>query len=344
MRNTSKLNSALFDADPSAMICLYKVDLRDKGNYLFHAGENGYQEKIVFNNQDYDYFPIKVEGFELHGDGRLPRPKMTFSNHKGNISMKLSYFNDFTNYKVTRIKTFVKYLDGVNFPNSLNPHADPDPDVSFAEDVFYINQKTKEDDNIVEFELVSLLELQNANVPARTMYSNNCPWIYRSTIGCGYRGNPISDDKNKRFINKGYKGQMVGEEVYFKDGDIEGQFGARDGDGLYQDWQNTEVYNRGDIVKFIPFSSDPELTPASFYVCLNNDVRSHPVLDRENWVKDDCDKTLCGCRLRFSDDAVDAGGAIRLHENKEGSDNFWTESEEGLPFGGFPGIDPYDFK
>lgn len=137
---------------------------------------------------------------------------------------------------------------------------------------------------------------------------------------------------------------MVGEEVYFKGGDLEEEFGVRDEDGLYQDWQNTEVYNRGDIVKFIPFSSDPELTPASFYVCLNDGVRSHPVLDRENWVKDDCDKTLCGCRLRFSDDAVDAGGAIRLHENKEGSDNFWTESEEGLPFGGFPGIDPYDFK
>lgn len=344
MRNTDKFNSILFDADPSAIICLYKVDLKDKGNYLFHAGENGYQEKIVFNSQDYDYFPIKVEGFEMHGDGRLPRPKMTFSNHKGNVSMKLPYFNDFTNYKVTRIKTFVKYLDGVNFPNDKNPHADPDPDVSFAEDVFYINQKVKEDDNIVEFELVSILELQNANVPARTMYSNNCPWVYRSSIGCGYRGKPISDDKNKRFVPSGYNGQMVGQEVYFESSEINGEFAAKDQGGVYQDWQNTETYNKGDVVRIISFSSDPELTPVSLYVCLNDDTRSNPVLDRKNWVKDDCSKTLCGCRLRFSDDAIDAGGGLRLQENKEGSDNFWTEGEEGLPFGGFPGIDPYDFK
>lgn len=344
MKNTSKANTSLFDLDPSTMICLYKVDLKDKGNYLFHAGENGYQNKLVFNSQDYDYFPIKVEGFEMHGDGRLPRPKMTFSNHKGNISMKLAYFNDFTNYKVTRIKTFVKYLDSVNFPNDVNPHADPDPDASFAEDVFYINQKVKEDDNIVEFELVSLLELQNANIPARTMYSNNCPWVYRSTIGCGYRGKPVSDDKNKRFVPSGYRGQMVGSEVYFSGEDIAGEFGARDENGLYQDWANTGVYNKGDVVKLIPFSSDPELTPVGIYVCLSDDVRSNPVLDRQNWVKDDCDKTLCGCRLRFSDDATGAGGGVRLHENKEGSDNFWAESEEGLPFGGFPGIDPYDFK
>ena len=49
MKNTSKANTSLFDLDPSTMICLYKVDLKDKGNYLFHAGENGYQNKLVFN-------------------------------------------------------------------------------------------------------------------------------------------------------------------------------------------------------------------------------------------------------------------------------------------------------
>jgi len=36
MKNTSKANTSLFDLDPSTMICLYRIDLKDKGNYLFH--------------------------------------------------------------------------------------------------------------------------------------------------------------------------------------------------------------------------------------------------------------------------------------------------------------------
>jgi lambda family phage minor tail protein L len=344
MRNTAKNNASLFDSDPSVVIALYKIDLKDYGNYLFHAGENGYKNKIVFNSQNYDYYPIEVDGFEMHGDGRLPRPKLTFSNHKGNISMKLPHFNDFINYKVTRIKTFVKYLDAVNFPNNINPHADPDPDASFAEDVFYVNQKIKEDDNVVEFELVSLLELENANIPARTMYSNACPWAYRGNTGCGYRGKPISDGKNKKFTTKGYNGAMVGSETYFTEEESDSKFGSNVAGGVYPDWASNNTYQKGDIVRIVFFSNDEDLAPPAIYVCINDNVKSNPVLDRVNWVKDDCDKTLCGCRLRFSDDAVEAGGGVRLHENKEGSDNFWTESEEGLPFGGFPGIDPYDFK
>ena len=169
MKNTSKINKEIFATEPSTVVLLYVVDLKDQGEYRFHAGENGYNNPIIFNEKEYNYYPIKVEGFEMHGDGKLPRPKLTFSNQNGNISMRLGVFKDFINYKVTRIKTFVRYIDDVNFPNNVNPHADPDPDSSFVEDVFYVNQKTKEDDNVVEFELVSLLELQNANIPARTM-------------------------------------------------------------------------------------------------------------------------------------------------------------------------------
>ena len=144
MSPQAKNIKSLFDLDPSAIIALYQIDLRDKGKYFFHAGENGYKQKIVFNSIEYDFFPLKAEGFELKGDGTLPRPTLTMSNHQGVISLRLNYFEDFINYKVTRIKTFVKYLDNANFPNNINPHAEPDPSAAFAEDAYYINQKTKE--------------------------------------------------------------------------------------------------------------------------------------------------------------------------------------------------------
>lgn len=355
MRDTGKNTKTLFDLDPSSIICLYNINLKGKGSYLFHAGENGYQQKIVFNKKEYDFMPILAEGFELHGDGKLPRPKLTFSNHQGQISLRLDRFNDFINHKVTRIKTFVKYLDNINFPNQINPHAEPDADAAFPDEVFFINQKTKEDDNIVEFELVSLLELQNSMVPARSVYSNICPWVYRGSIGCGYKGKPIADSKNKRFMPSGYfpqtnsEGQlvdtsMVGAEVYLSGEYKSTEFAPYTADGAYATWQAGQSYNRGDVVQIVPFDMDSETNPVGIYVCMNNGTESNPTNDGYNWVRDECARTVCGCRLRFSDSATGAGGGERLSSSPDSKDSFWTESEEGLPFGGFPGVDPYEFK
>ena len=351
MRNTDTFNKEILKIEPSTVICLYKVDLKERGGeYLFHAGENGFHNDIIFQGKSYFYYPIKIDGFEMHGDGKLPRPKMILSNHRGNISMRLNAFEDFINHKVTRIKTFLRYLDAENFPNQINPHSEPDPDVSFSEDIFYVNQKTREDDNIVEFELVSLLELQNANIPSRVIYSNYCGWQYRSNIGCGYKGKPIADQKNKRMVPSGYgpplvSGNMVGSETYFSESDnSNSEFAKLNQDGEYPEWEITGVYNKGDVVRIEPFDEDREIHPVNIYVCINNEVKSNPIKDTENWVLDDCDKTICGCRLRFSRHATGAGGCQRVIQNNNLQSQLWTESGSGLPYGGFPGVDPYEFK
>ena len=333
MRNTDKYVNNIFELDPSAVICLYKINLKEKGEYRFHAGENGFKKPIVLDGKEYDFFPISAQGFEVHGDGRLPRPRMAFTNHQGVISLRLEYFKNFINHKVTRIKTFVKYLDNVNFPKNVNPYTDPDPNVSCQEEIYFVNEKTQENDQIVEFELVSLLELQTATIPNRKVYSNNCPWQYRSTIGCKYNGKPISDSKNKRFCKTGYNKMSVGEDVYLEEQEASSYANEID------EWEIDKVYQKGDVVKITPFDFDPALQPVGIFTCINNDVESYPSRDRKNWVIDDCDKTLCGCRLRFSSDAADAGGCVR--RGKGGS---WTEEQDGLPFGGFPGVDPYDFS
>lgn len=331
MINSEKLINNIFELDPSIVVCLYKIDLKEKGEYLFHAGENGYKKNIVFDKREYDFFPISVEGFEIPGDNRLPRPKMTLSNHLGVVSLRLAYFKDFVNHKVTRIKTFVKYLDHENFPNSRNPYVDPDSGVTFQEDVFYVNEKTQENNSIVQFELVSILELESASIPNRKIYSNNCTWQYRSQLGCKYSGKPIADEKNKRFLDAGYYGMNVGREVYLA-GVENDQFA-----GTIYEWSAAEIYNEGDVVVINSYDKDDINKPPSFYVCINDDVESFPPRDKENWVIDECDKTLCGCRLRFSKQSEEVGGAIR-------NDEEWTEDSNGLPFGGFPGVDPYDYK
>jgi len=334
----------LFKADPTLPISLYQLDLKERGMFTFHAGENGYERKIVFDGIEYLHYPIVVSGFEFQGDGRLPRPRMTLSNYRGNISIRLPIFNDFINYKLTRIKTLVKYLDSVNFPNLINPYADPDPkEEAFAREIYFVNQKIKETDDLVEFELVSPLELESATVPSRTIYSNHCEWKYRSTIGCAYIGKPIADIKNQRFIDSGYQGEGVGAFTYLKNSDFPDGFAEPDSNGSYPEWSPYENYNKGQVVAITPKNGTSENQPISIYVCIGEDVISNPVFDRKNWVQDQCDKTICGCRLRYNDDAKEAGGCKRYQSN-HGDDDAYTEFNEGLPFGGFPGVEPYDFE
>jgi lambda family phage minor tail protein L len=329
MRNTKDFIDNLFELDPTTVICLYNVSLKEKGEYLFHAGENGYRKSIIFGGKEYEFFPITVEGFDVHGNGKLARPKMTIGNQHGVISLRLNYFKDFSNHKVTRVKTFLKYLDHENFPKQINPYTDPDPDVTYSEDVYYVNQKTIENDDVVEFELVSLLELQTAKIPNRKIYSNHCSWVYRSKNGCGYTGAPISDIFNKKFVNLGYSKMSVGSEFYM---DSEEEL-SND----IEEWSHDRVYNKGDVVKVTPFDQDDEINPEIVFVCISNDTESYPVRDRVNWVEDNCDKTLCGCKLRFSDDAKNSGGCQRNGEE-------WTEFNNGLPFGGFPGVERYEAR
>ena len=330
----------LLSADPTTPIVLFQMEMQNQGKYFFHAGENGYRNPLVFGNAPYDYYPILGDGFDVQGDGRLPRPKITLSNHQGNVSLRLKYFDDFTSARVTRIKTMLKYLDNLNFPNSINPHGEPDPE-SFTKDVYFVNQKVRETDDVVEFELVSALEIENAKIPCRSVYSNTCSWNYRSKEGCGYSGKPIADKKGNKFINAGYEGPYVGSQKYFGDITDEALFAEPLPSDKYEEWDSTKTYNAKDVVEITTLSGDQVLTPPSVYVCIKDGTQSYPVKDREAWVEDACDKSICGCKLRFSEDAAAGGGCKRMEHPPNEK---YSEMDEGLPFGGFPGVDPYEFK
>ena len=110
------------------------------------------------------------------------------ANPDGLFSRILHANEDFINCKVTRKRTFARFLDEENFQNKINPFGESDAGAEFDDDVFFINRKTSEDKNFIELELVSVLELEDAFVPARIILSDYCNWTYRCDIGCGYKG------------------------------------------------------------------------------------------------------------------------------------------------------------
>ena len=351
-RQSLNIREEAFDNLASSIVNLFQINLGENGVYYFHAGENGFNQKLIFNGEEYQYIPLEANGFEQKGDGGLPRPKLTISNYHGFLSLKMRRFEDFIGYRVIRIKTFVKFLDAANFPDGVNPYfPDGGEDLGshFPKDEFYINQKVKENSELVEFELTSILELGNVRIPSRTITPNYCQWLYRGSIGCQYDGPPVADSLNKKIVpGAGYE-PLVGESssndqnesmmgyridtnsafILYYPLDNELPSGSYNLSSISDSgvWNPGNAYSSGDYVKIPSFELEGNTSPSFFYVCISGtNIKTDPRKDRVHWMEDACSKNVLGCRLRFGNDAP--------------SDK---ESNKGLPFGGFPSIEKYRF-
>lgn len=173
--------------EPGAIIELFEVDLTPFGGELlrFHAGTNQLTQNIVWKGNEYVAFPVKASGFEFSGQGQAPRPKLMVANVFGSITALVLQYQDIVGAKVTRRRTLSKYLDAVNFPGSVNPTADPNAE--FPADVFYVDRKANETNEMVEFELAPAMDVTNVMLPRRQIVQNICPWKYRGAE-CGYTG------------------------------------------------------------------------------------------------------------------------------------------------------------
>lgn len=182
----TKIQTEVQGLEPSAIIELFQMELTEAVNdidqtYYYHAGTNAISGDIVFNGITYAATPIEVEGFEMSTKGTLPRPTMRIANVAGAISALLLSYNPL-NAKVTRIRTCKKFLDG---------EATADATAKFADEVYYIDRVSKENLQLVEFELASKLELTNLYLPKRQV-TEYCPWVYKGAE-CGYTGSKFFD-------------------------------------------------------------------------------------------------------------------------------------------------------
>ena len=177
---------------PSAVIELFVLDLAlfGQGPVRFHAGTNALLQRVVWQGQAFDAFPIQVEGFEMNGGGQVPRPRFRVANVTGSITALVLTYQDLVGAKITRKRTLAKYLDAVNFPGGVNPTADPSAE--FADDIYMIDRKSRETRDVVEFELAASFDLEGVSLPRRQIVQNVCPWRYRQSE-CGYTGTAYLD-------------------------------------------------------------------------------------------------------------------------------------------------------
>ena len=173
--------------EPGAIVELFEVDLTPFGGEVlrFHAGTNALRQNVVWQGNTYTAFPIQASGFEFSGQGQAPRPKLLVANVIGSITALVLQYDDIVGAKVTRIRTLAKYIDAVNFPGGSNPTADPGAE--FPRDVFYVDRKATETNELVEFELSPAMDVTGVVLPRRQIIQNICVWRYRGAE-CGYTG------------------------------------------------------------------------------------------------------------------------------------------------------------
>lgn len=179
---------------PSAIIELFELQLNALQHgvamtYRFHAGTSlNANNDLVWAGNSYLRFPIEADGFEYSGNGQLPRPKVRVSNVLGTITaVLLNLPEGLEGAMFTRIRTLARYIDAVNFPGNTNPYGTPDSTAEFPREVYYVDRKSSENREVVEFELAASFDLAGVRAPKRQCISNICQWKYRSTE-CGYTG------------------------------------------------------------------------------------------------------------------------------------------------------------
>jgi len=231
------VNAELANLNPSAVITFFEIDVTNvmesnnisnlgveadaygvtqnlQGNILrFHNSINVFNSFLKWQGLTYYPAPIQGEGFETSSRGTLPTPTLTIATQgsqkdlMGLLRHQIRKFGDVVGAKVTRIRTFAKYLDVDNFlavnsegkvsPNALQDMAaenlgeipvgfEPDPYAELPRDVYYIERKESENKSILRYQLSSNLDLEGIKIPKRIILANRCMFDYRGP-GCWYQ-------------------------------------------------------------------------------------------------------------------------------------------------------------
>lgn len=187
------IQSELRALAPSALIELFVLDAGAQGgpNYYFHSGVSSNMREVVWQGVAYTPVPMEAIDFETKSNGAMPSPRIRIANLQGMIAAAAREYNAFAGCRIIRKRTFARFLDAVNFPDG-NPEADPNQ--FLPDDIWYVDRKSHEDRDFLEFELVTAMDLRGIKLPRRQILTT-CTRVYRG-VECGYTGGPVADEHN----------------------------------------------------------------------------------------------------------------------------------------------------
>lgn len=177
-----KINADALVLEPGAMVELYDLDLSIVGGPLL-----SFQPQpcvtLVFGGVSYVAAPVEATGFDRTTKGTAPRPVFRVGNINSAITAYLQSVGDIAGARFTRTRTFAKYLDAASGAFATQP----DPTAYFPKEIWYIERKSAETNQVVEFELSMSADVEGTMLPRRVVLANACPWAFRGGE-CGWTG------------------------------------------------------------------------------------------------------------------------------------------------------------
>ena len=188
----------------SAIVEMFDIDLTaitgDAADIFYFTNQLKPDEtKIQWKGQVYEALPLLSSGYETNTTGQIAQPVLTVANIFGTFTDVIKNLEDLVGGKVTRRRTFAKYLDG-------EPEADTLQE--FPIDIYYIERKTEETALSITWQLNSVMDLEGLQLPRRVITQNHCLWRYRGSE-CGYTGAPVFNSNDEVISTNGLSAQAA---------------------------------------------------------------------------------------------------------------------------------------
>ena len=233
-----KIISDVNGLEPGEIVDLFELDMStgtapaSDPIFRWHSGYNENLQEVIWQGNRYSAFPIEAEGFEWSGQGSIPKPTLTVANITSLLSSVIGSYDDLVGSKVTRRRTFAKYLDSYCYVGGYPlggdctaesgacsagsqyttkaacetaskvwtagvwyASASADDEAYFTDEIWYVDRKAVETKTHIEFELAAAHDVHGVRLPARTVTANLCPWTYKG-VECGYSGSNYFDMDN----------------------------------------------------------------------------------------------------------------------------------------------------
>ncbi len=178
----SELNKQALSPSQFALIDLFYINLEPIGvSIIYRFCNDIYKDGRVvkFKGNFYEPVPLEASGFSVGLTPPTARPRLKIGNLDSTMSLLSIRHQDFIGASLVRIRTYEHYLvDDPNVPE-------------YPREVFIIERKLSENQEFLEFEAASPLDIENVQIPGQII-TRKCRWRYRGAE-CGYTGNKYFD-------------------------------------------------------------------------------------------------------------------------------------------------------
>jgi|TARA_R110000824_G_scaffold181108_1_gene361845 lambda family phage minor tail protein L len=312
----------------------FNVNLKQHNIFRFHNNLTMTSTNIVFQGNTYIAMPVASAGYESNSKGTAATPKLSMAVKDDGVpefkilKSLMKDLDDLVGARVTRIRTFAKFLDASNWSDQtdkiLKAESDPDPYAFFPPDVYFVDRKSLETNTMMTLELASFINYEKLKIPQRILNARRCPWTYRGE-GCCYENKALAESQGFGIHDDAelptYAPPMAteGNQQFSKDNLVAGYDPYNNADTITASlWEQNKDYLAGSIVYIT-------VKKVNYYFIAKTDgaPKNVPPPNSTYWLADQCSKTLDACNLRWGQGSP--GGV-------------WSSRNNYLPFGGFPGV------